>query len=46
MLLLNLLILLAVIAGHTELVVMLVNRVDALPISRPSSTAFAWWPIS
>jgi uncharacterized protein len=32
---LNLLILLLITAGHTELVVMLVNRVDAFPIPRP-----------
>jgi uncharacterized protein len=37
---LNLLLLLLLIAGHTELVVMLINRVDALPIARPKLRRF------
>ena len=37
---LNLLILLLITAGHTELMVMLVNRVDSLPVSRPKLHRF------
>jgi uncharacterized protein len=40
MVLLNLLILLLIVAGHTELMVMLVNRVDALPVARPKLKRF------
>ena len=36
----NLLILLLIVAGHTELVVMLINRIDALPIPRPKLHRF------
>jgi hypothetical protein len=36
----NLLLLLLIVAGHTELVVMLVNRIDALPIPRPKLHRF------
>src|ERR1700679_2954230 len=36
----NLFLLLLIVAGHTELVVMLVNRIDALPIPRPKLHRF------